>query len=205
MDSILELYKKIRAISQTGLSYSKNEYDLERYELIKDISYQLISLYANAPNRKIENIFLEDSNYQTPKVDIRSVVFKDNKLLLVQEKMDHCWSIPGGYADIGFSPSDVAVKEVKEEAGIDVKPIRVLAVFDKRCHNHPPDVMSIYKIFILCEMIEGTMKPGMETEDVNFFSRKEIPVNLSTPRVTLSQIYQMFNFLEDPNAPVLFD
>ncbi len=132
---------------------------------------------------KLVDVFASEKGYQTPKVDVRGVVFRGNKILLVRETIDGRWSVPGGWADVGLTPLEVARKEVFEEAGLEVKPVRLLAVLDKMCHSHPPDMYHIYKIFILCEEQGGTLQNGMETSETGFFGLDELPP-LSVPRIT---------------------
>jgi ADP-ribose pyrophosphatase YjhB (NUDIX family) len=132
------------------------------------------------------------------------VVFEDNKILLVREKVDNCWSLPGGWADVGYSPGEVAVKETREEAGLEVRAGRLLAVLDKKYHPHPPSPYHTYKIFILCEAIGGALQQGSETLDVRFFGREELPA-LSVERGTVSQLQLMFSYLDNPQKEPVFD
>lgn len=176
----LEWAKQIQSIAQAGLAYSKNVYDLERFEQLRQISVEIMTEYTHTEMEVIKNLFASETGYATPKVDVRAVVFRDNKILMVKETMNGDtglklaegeWSLPGGWADIGLSPSEVVVKEVREEAGFAVKPVRLLAVLDKKCHPHPPSPYHIYKIFIQCEIIGGFATEGMETSAVSFSLR----------------------------------
>ena len=153
---------------------------------------------------KIKNLFTNETGYQTPKVDVRGVVFKNNRLLMVKENMDDKWALPGGFCDIGLSPSENVVKEIKEESGYDVMPVKIIAVLDKNKHPHPPEAYHYYKIFILCEIIGGESSAGMETTQVEFFSENNLPP-LSTNRNTESQIKTLFEFLRDPDRETIFD
>jgi ADP-ribose pyrophosphatase YjhB (NUDIX family) len=200
----LETAKKLQALAQSGLAYCNNQYDIERYEELRDMSADIMSKYADIDITMVKDLFCNGTGYQTPKVDIRGVVFKDNKILMVREKLDGAWALPGGWADIGLTPTEVAVKEVKEEAGLEVLPIRLLAVFDKKCHPHPPSPYHIYKIFIMCEMVGGSLSAGLETSDARFFGIHELP-ELSVERNTQSQIKTMFEYLENPNKETLLD
>ena len=200
----LNLTKRIQAIAQAGITYTENPYDMERFEELRTISVDLMHLITDEKVEVIRNLFANQTGYQTPMVDIRAVVFRENKILLVKELVDGCWSLPGGWADVGYTASEVAVKEVKEEAGIEVRADRVLAVMDKKCHDHPPQPFYVYKIFILCEFVEGSIKTGIETLDVGFFARDAIPT-LSVDRGTPSQVDLMFDYLHDPGKPVYFD
>jgi ADP-ribose pyrophosphatase YjhB (NUDIX family) len=200
----LDWAKQLQSIAQVGLAYSKDVFDRERFEQIRQISMEMMSQQTGTEMEKINDLFANETGYATPKVDIRAVVFKDNKLLMVREKLDGDWSLPGGWADIGLTPSEVAVKEVKEESGFDVKAIKLLAVFDKKCHPHPPSPFHVYKMFIRCEIIGGLPMEGMETSAVEFFSENEMPP-LSVARNTKSQIEMAFKSLTDTEEPVYFD
>lgn len=202
--SWLTTAQRIQAIAQAGLTYGENQYDLERYEELRQLSASMLSDYTDTPFEKIIGLFDKEVGYQTPKVDVRGVIFKDGKLLMVREVVDGGWTVPGGWADVGYSPSEIAVKEVQEEAGIAVKPVRLLAVLDKKCHPHPPAPFYVYKLFILCEHLSGEPAIGMETTDVGYFGPNELPT-LSTERLTASQAALMFEFLHDPAKETVFD
>jgi ADP-ribose pyrophosphatase YjhB (NUDIX family) len=197
----LECSKKLEAIAKTGIFYSSNPYEKERFEQIASICNELISHYADLNPSKVEKFFNAENGYITPKVDIRSVVFKDNQILMVKEKSDGKWTIPGGWADIGYSPYEIAVKETFEEAGLIVEPLRVLAIMDKKCHPHPPSPFYSYKIFIQCKIKGGNLQAGIETLDANFFSENEFP-ELSDERLTLDQLKLIFERVTYPNIPV---
>ncbi|WP_174615297.1 NUDIX hydrolase [Virgibacillus ihumii] len=200
----LEWAKQLQSIAQAGLTYSKDVYDLERFELIRNMSVEILSQQTDMDKTVIKNLFANETGYATPKVDIRSVVFKDNKLLMVRENADGDWSLPGGWGDIGLTPSEVAINEVKEESGFDVKATKVIGVLDKKCHPHPPSPYHVYKIFIQCEIIGGQPKKGIETSAVEFFSENELPP-LSIARNTESQIQLAFKHLHNPQETVYFD
>jgi ADP-ribose pyrophosphatase YjhB (NUDIX family) len=196
--------QRIQSIAQAGLTYAQNDYDVERYQELRDISVSMMADLSGAEISLIQNLFASETGYQTPKVDIRGVVFQNGKILMVHEKIDGHWSLPGGWADIGYSPAEVVVKEVQEEAGLVVKPVRLLAAFDKKCHPHPPSPYYTYKLFILCEALSGNIQAGMETHGVGFFGRDELPP-LSVERNTASQIATMFEFLDNPQKAVMLD
>ncbi|MED3550244.1 NUDIX hydrolase [Cytobacillus praedii] len=200
----LDWAKQLQSIAQAGLTYSKDVYDLERFEQIRNISVEILSHQTESDRTKIRDLFANETGYATPKVDIRAVIFRDNKILMVKENTDDCWSLPGGWADIGLTPSEVAVKEVKEESGFNVKPIKLLGVLDKKCHPHPPSPYHVYKLFIRCEIIGGQPTKGIETSEVGFFSENELPT-LSIERNTKSQIEMIFRSLKNPEDPVYLD
>jgi ADP-ribose pyrophosphatase YjhB (NUDIX family) len=193
----LEWAKQLQSIAQAGLTYSKDIYDLERFQQIREISMEIISEYTDTDMIIIKDLFANETGYATPKVDIRAVVFQEDKILMVREKMDGNWSLPGGWADIGLTPTEVAVKETKEESGFLVKATNLLAVHDKKCHPHPPSPYHVYKLFIQCEIIGGQATEGTETSEVGFFSEDELPA-LSIERNTESQIKTVFRLRNTP-------
>jgi len=200
----LDWAKQLQSLAQAGLAYSKDIYDVERFELIRNISVEMLSQQTGMEMTVIKDLFASETGYATPKVDIRAVIFKDNKILMVKENSDGSWSLPGGWADIGLTPSEVAVKEVKEESGFDVKAVKLLAVMDMKCHPHPPSPFHIYKMFIQCEIIGGQPMKGVETSAVEFFVENKLPP-LSIARNTQTQIEMIFKHLYNPKEPVYFD
>lgn len=206
--NLLSIAKRLQSIAQAGIFYSEDKpFDRERYEEISDLSVQILSNLTDEPIEKISNLFTQERDgYQTPKVDIRAVVFNElGEILMVKEKVDGCWSLPGGWADVGYSPSEVAVKEVREETGLEVKTVRLLAVMDKKNHSHPPEGWYVYKIFILCEKIGGSiLSDTVETSDIQYFSLENLPP-LSEPRNVYSQIKLMFEYRDDDKKEVYFD
>ncbi|MGG0724018.1 NUDIX hydrolase N-terminal domain-containing protein [Bacillus mycoides] len=200
----IDWVKQIQSIAQAGLTYSKDVYDLERFQQLRDISIAMMSHYTKTDWEVVENLFASETGYQTPKVDIRAVIFQNEKLLFVKEKSDGKWALPGGWADIGYTPTEVAVKEVLEETGYKVDHFRLLAIFDKEKHQPSPSATHIYKIFIGCEIVGGEKKLSIETEDIDFFSENEIP-DLSIARNTEWQIKEMFAFMKDRNKEKILD
>ncbi|MEO1049670.1 MAG: NUDIX hydrolase [Bacteroidota bacterium] len=188
----LELTKQILAIAQSGLHYTESDYDIDRYEQLRQIGLEMMQHLSGAEIPVIEALFSNTAHYATPMVDVRAIIFKDDEILLIKEKTDSRWAPPGGWADVGYTPSEVAVKEVKEEAGLDVKAKRLLGVLDKRCYPHPPEPYYVYKIFIECEITGGVAKEGMETLDVGFFKIDSLP-ELSENRVLESQLVDIYN------------
>ncbi|MBN2613012.1 MAG: NUDIX hydrolase [Bacteroidales bacterium] len=201
---LLDISKQLLSIAQSGLTFSENKYDLDRYKQIKEIALKLMEQASGIPFEKLSDVFAAEKGYLTPKVDIRGVVFRDDKILMVQETIDGHWSLPGGWADVGFTPFEIAKKEVFEESGLIVHPDKLLAVLDKRSHAHPPDIFHIYKIFILCSETGGKMTIGLETSDVGFFSLDELPP-LSLNRITREQIELMFEYKNNPGKPAFCD
>jgi ADP-ribose pyrophosphatase YjhB (NUDIX family) len=203
----LAIAKRIQSVAQAGLFYSQSPYDQDRYQELSNISVQILSKLTDEPIEKIGALFTEERDgYQTPKVDVRAVVFNEKgEILMVKERVDDRWALPGGWADVGYTPSEVAVKEVQEETGLDVKTVRLLAIMDKKNHPHPEEAWYVYKIFILCKKIGGKISEDtMETSDIQYFAAENLPP-LSEPRNLTSQILMMFEYRDNPNKEVYFD
>jgi len=201
----LNLLKRLKAIADTGLLYSTNEYDKERYTELQEISFQLLQQISRQPIELLKEIFPTAKDYPTVKVDIRAFVLSpDQKVLLVKETTDGNWSLPGGWADIGFSAKEVAVKECKEETGLDVVPVRLLAVFDKKYHAHPPEPFYVYKMVIHCEAVSFESNSGFDIDDVQYFNIDELP-ELSEFRILKSQLELLYRIVTTPGNDVYFD
>lgn len=193
-NQLLLLAKQVQALAETGLHFSENDYDLDRYTNLEEVAIHMISLLTGISSETIQMATPEKNGYRTPKVDVRAVIFNEqDEILLVREKADSLWALPGGWCDVGFTPSEIAVKETKEEAGLEVEAGRLLAVFDKKCHDHPEDLFYAYKIFLECTAEKYEITTGMETLDAGFFAQNRLP-ELSTPRNTRGQVDKMFDF-----------
>ena len=193
-NELLNLAKRVQAVAENGLHYSESDWDQDRYKDLEDIASRMMALITDQPLETIRVVTKERNGYRTPKIDVRCVIFNDkDEILMVKERVDARWSLPGGWCDVGYSPVEVAEKEAFEEAGIRVKAGRLLAIFDKKRHDHPQDLYYIYKIFIECVAENFETSTGMETLDVGFFKQDELP-ELSTPRNTTGQIDTMFDF-----------
>jgi len=205
LPTILDYAKRLKAMSHLGLTYANNEYDAERYKELENISLEMMHMITGHPMEALSVYFQEKREYITPKVDVRAVIFNEQKeILLVKEKADGKWSLPGGWADIGLSPREIAVKECAEETGYIVRPHKLLAVLDKRCHPHPPQLDYVYKIFIHCEIVKAEYRAAFDILDVGFFAQNAIP-DLSEDRVLPSQIELMFEYLNDPEKEAVVD
>lgn len=182
-NEILGIARRIQSIAQAGLHYAENSFDRQRYGELRELSVQLAAQLSEAPAGKIRDIFTCETGFQTPKVDIRSVVLKDNKVLLVRERSDGRWALPGGFADINYSPGEVAVKEVMEETGLTATVSRILAITDTNRHNFPPLEYHYYKIVVLCDLKGGELRGSDETLEAGFFDFDSLP-ELSEKRNT---------------------
>ena len=191
-DTPLELIKRVKALAETGLLYAQNEYDTERYVELRKISFELLAEIMNTPLKDLHDFFLPAKDYPTPKVDVRGLVLNEAKeVLLVKESADQKWSLPGGWGEIGFSPSEVIEKEIKEETGLEAKALHLLAVYDKRFHPHPPQPFYVYKMVFYCKAVGGQITSGFDMEGVAYFRVQDLP-ELSEDRILQSQILQLY-------------
>lgn len=203
--SQLELIKRIKALSETGLVYSESAYDLERYAELKEISLLLMASVVDSPLKVLKDLFRPVIDYPTPKVDVRGLVLNNNnELLMARESIDGKWTIPGGWADVGYSPSEVVVKEIEEETGLKSETVRLLAIYDKRCHEHPPQPYYIYKLIFLCKILEGNLKAGFDMMETAYFSINDLP-ELSEDRILKSQLLHLYELANNDQMEVYFD
>ncbi len=200
----LDIAKKLQSIAQAGLEYSKDKYDLERFEEIRKVSIDIMECYTDIEREKIKNLFAGETGYQTPKIDIRAAVFHENKILMVKEKLDNRWSLPGGWADIDLSLKENLIKEAMEEAGEKIIPERILAVYDRNRNTNILFPHSVYKIFVQCKYLESKFVENIETEETGFFSVDQLP-ELSETRNTASQIKMCFRYKDKPFHEPYFD
>lgn len=201
----LEWAKRIRAISQSGLAYTQDVYDAERYEKLRQIAGEIISEHSKLDSQKLAELFSKNIGYATPKVDVRGAAFRGEMILMVKEREDGGWTLPGGWADVCESPSENVIKEIREESGFETCVLKLAAVYDRSKHSHKPLMIDhVYKFFFICEIIGGEAKKGSETDDVKFFGEDELP-ELSISRVTGGQIKRMFQHIRNLNMPTDFD
>jgi ADP-ribose pyrophosphatase YjhB (NUDIX family) len=200
----LEWARRLNALAQTGLAFAENPYDIERYTAIRTIAAEMIAHQAGLDAERVLSLLVSDAGYATPKVDVRGVVFRDGKLLLVQERSDGLWTLPGGWADVGDSPADAVVREIREESGFETRARKLLALLDRNRHGHPPHLNHIYKVFIQCQIVGGSPTTSHEIQGMGFFAEDEIP-DLSLTRNVPTQIARMFEHHRHPDLPADFD
>ncbi|MEQ8239314.1 MAG: NUDIX hydrolase N-terminal domain-containing protein [Cyclobacteriaceae bacterium] len=204
INEIINYLKRVEGMAKIGLSYTENPYDQERYEELKTSTHDLLAQLTNFTPTAIAENFEKLDAYPTPKVDVRGLIIKEGKVLLIQEKVDRCWSMPGGWCDIGYSPKENVEKEVFEESGYMVQAVRLLTVWDKKYHNHPPELAYVYKLNFLCDITGGSLKPGHEALNAEFFDINELP-ELSLPRNTKAQIQKLYQLSLNKDEQTNFD
>jgi ADP-ribose pyrophosphatase YjhB (NUDIX family) len=195
---------RLQAIAQTGLTYALNQYDVERYEAVREVAAEMMARSSAEEIAPIRDLFAHQAGYATPKVDLRGVVFRGERILLVKEREDGGWTLPGGWADVGEPPALGTVREVREESGYETRAVKLLAVYDRNLHGHPAIPFHAYKLFFSCELIGGAPAHSTETDGVGWFAEDDLPP-LSLSRVMPAQIHRFFEHHRNPQWPADFD
>lgn len=206
--SWLTLSREVQAIAQNGLTFSTNVYDVERYQRLRDVASALIAMRSAESPDDIRLIHAHESGYATPKIDVRAAVFDgDGRLLMVRETIDQGrWTLPGGWADVNLTTAENAVKEVREESGYDVAPVKLAALWDRARQGHQPEIFSCAKIFYLCRLLGGSASQvTSETCGIGWFTQDEIPKDLSSSRVLMTQVKRMFDHFHQPDLMTDFE
>lgn len=194
---------ELQSLAQAGLTYGKDVYDKERYERIREISAEMVANMSQMPLQKVKDLFCCESGYQTPKIDTRAAIFKNGKILLVHEN-NGTWSLPGGWCDVNVSVGENTVKEVREEAGLEVKADKIIAVQDRAKHNLPLYAYSVCKIFVQCSVIGGKFKENIETTEYKYFAKDELPL-LAEEKNNEEQIKMCFDAYYDENWKAILE
>ncbi len=203
-DKLVEFAIEIQSIAQAGLTYGNDKYDIERYMRLREISAEMMACKSDLSLEKVKGLFCNEVGYQTPKVDTRAAIFKDKKILLVHEN-NGTWSLPGGWCDVNQSVAENTIKEVYEEAGLNISVDTLIAVQDRNKHNMPIYAYGVVKIFFLCSVIDGEFAPNIETTESRYFSIDEIPNNLANEKVNIEQIKMCFDANEAKDWVTQFD
>lgn len=203
--NLLQWAQEIQALAQSGLAYTENPFDAGRYKALSRIAAEMMAAKTGADLEEVLPVFEAQSGYATPKLDVRGVVFRDDKILMVRELADGGkWTLPGGWVDVNTPPSKAVQKEVREEAGVIVKAVKVLAVYDRNLHGHPHYPFHTWKIFMLCDLLSEATPDPLETAEPSWFGERSLP-ELSINRVTAEEIQRMFEHHRHPDLPTDFD
>lgn len=196
--------REIQALSQSGIHYAKNDFDRQRYQRLSEISAEMIAAGSDLEYPLLSNLFNAQIGYATPRVDVRAAVFQADRLLMVRERTDGGWTLPGGWADVGDVPSEAAERETWEEAGFRVKARKLIGIYDAN-RSGPLEIFHAYKIIFLCDLIGGQAQPSIETSEVAFFALDDIPTCLSGERTRPRHILAAFAAYNDPERLAVFD
>jgi ADP-ribose pyrophosphatase YjhB (NUDIX family) len=198
--------REIQAIAQTGDHYALNDFQRARYSRLQEIAVEMVVANSDLDSDIVRKEFRSQVGYTTPKVDVRGAVILDDKLLLVREIIDNCWTMPGGWADVGESPRQSVEREVLEESGFSVRAVKIIGIYDANRFNEVPLTLShAYKIIFLCEILGGVISTSNETSEANFYGLEEIPENLSYSRTHKKHIEAAFRAYRDPFFIPVFD
>ena len=202
--AILEWARKVQAIAQNGLAFSRDPFDRARYHELEELTATILSTELEFPLADAQAFWEGEQGYATPKVDVRGGVFRGAEVLLVRERSDGRWTLPGGWVDVNDAPSAAVAREILEESGYHARPVKLAALVDKNRHPHPPGIHHIYKLFFLCELTGGSPTVSAETDAVGFFPVHSLP-ELSTGRVLGAQIERLYQHQLDRSLPTDFD
>jgi ADP-ribose pyrophosphatase YjhB (NUDIX family) len=204
--TLLDLSREIQAISKTGLSFSKDPYDLQRFEQLSEIAAELIANHSIHSKQFVDRVFSAESGYVTPKIDVRGAVFTDDKILMVREKATGAWTLPGGYVEINESLSQAVEREVLEESGFEVKAKKVAAIYDHRKHGYKAHLYHFYKIYVVCDLVGGTENTNIETTEARWLSKSDLNcLPLDPGRITKAHVLRMFDHFSEPTLLADFD
>jgi len=204
--SLLDLSREIQAISSTGLAFSKDPFDSQRFKQLTEIAAELIATHSVHSKEFINKVFSAESGYVTPKIDVRGAIFLDEKVLMVREKASSAWTLPGGYVDVNESLSQAVEREVLEESGLVVRAKKVAAIYDHRKHGYKVHLYHFYKIYLLCDLVAGTKKPNIETSEAGYFDKSDLDsLPLDPGRITKGHVLRMFDHHSQHALPADFD
>ena len=203
-DKIIQWASELQSLAQAGLYYGHDDFDRERYTRIREIAAEMVCERSGPPAEKVKELFCGEVGYQTPKVDTRAVIFREGKILLVRERSGR-WSIPGGWCDYNISPVENTVKEAREEAGLNVRVKRLIAVQDRAKHNTPEYIYGVVKIFYLCEAIDGEFSRNIETSESQYFGEDELPREFAVEKCSREQVMMCFEAYRCEDWEVRFD
>lgn len=204
MEKWLKWAIEIQSLSQIGLTYTKDVYDRERYQRLREISAEMLAKKTEVSIEKVKDLFCHETGYQTPKLDTRATIFRNNKILLVHEN-NGTWSLPGGWCDVLESVKSNTEKEVREETGLNVKAVKIISIQDRNKHNKPVYAYGVCKIFVLCEVINGKFVENIETTEIRYFSLQDLPHNLAEEKTNKEQIEMCFKAYLNENWQTQFD
>ena len=206
-DAVRRIGIRLAALAQDGLTFAADDYDRDRYQQLSPLATELLSALSGRPAEELAVELGRDSGYATPKIDVRGVIFDNSaRVLLMREKTDGRWSLPGGWADPGEAPSAAVTREVLEETGYHSSAVKLIACWDRELQDNPPPLpVHVYKLFFLCRRDGAVQRPAaLETLDVGWFGLDALPP-LSLGRVNPRQLERALAHHRDVSLPTEFD
>ncbi len=204
MATLLDQARRLLAVAQSGLHYTRSEFERERYEEIAQLAAEMLSNESSYTARQLRDAWIVEQGYSTPKLDVRGAMFRGDTVLLVRERSDGKWTVPGGFADVNETPSVSILKEIEQESGYTARVLKLAAVHDRNKHNYPQFMFHLWKLLFVCEITGGAARVSNETDGVEFFPVNELPP-LSTGRITAEQIHLLYRHHQQPALPTEFD
>jgi ADP-ribose pyrophosphatase YjhB (NUDIX family) len=204
MTTLLDQARRLLAVAQSGLHYTRSEFERERYEEIAQLAAEMLSNESPHTARQLRDAWIVEQGYSTPKLDVRGAIFRGDTVLLVRERSDGKWTVPGGFADVNETPSMSILKEIEQESGYSARVLKLAAVHDRNKHNYPQFMFHLWKLLFICEITGGARRFSNETDGVDFFSLNELPP-LSTGRITAAQIQLLYRHHRHNALPTEFD
>ena len=203
-DRRLDAARRLHALARTGLHYCTGEYDRQRYEEIERIAAELLADGDPAGEAQLAALWSRETGYVTPKVEVRGAVFRDERVLLVRERADGLWTLPGGWADVGESPSQSVTREIEQESGIRTRVVALAALLDRDRHAPVRGLFHTWKAFFLCEIVGGELRGSYETDAADFFELARLPA-MSLGRSTPAQVARLHAQWRQQPMPADFD
>lgn len=204
MTTLLDQARRLLAVAQSGLHYTRSEFERERYEEIAQLAAEMLRKESTYTAQQLRDVWVVEQGYSTPKLDVRGAIFRDDTVLLVRERSDGKWTVPGGFADVNEAPSTSILKEIEQESGYTARVLKLAAVHDRNLHNYPPFMFHLWKLLFVCEITGGEARLSNETDGVEFFPVNALPA-LSTGRITAEQIQLMYRHHCDATLATEFD
>jgi len=199
-ENLLNQIKQVKSLAEAGLVFNKENYDAERYEELRSLALEMMSIVSDKPVDQLKDFFVPETDYPTAKVDVRGLILNEqDQVLLVKEIVDNKWTLPGGWADVGLTPTENVLKEIEEETGFKAEVIRLLAVLDKRNYPHPPQTHYVYKLCFLCKIKEGSFDPNFDIGGVDWFDMNQLP-ELSSDRILEEQLHKLVAIAQENKA-----
>jgi ADP-ribose pyrophosphatase YjhB (NUDIX family) len=199
--------REIQALAQTGLAFSKDPYDLDRYAALRRLSVRILAEHSGVEALRIERLFDGETGYATPKLGVRgAVIDTSGRILMVREVVDdNRWTLPGGWADVNQTPAQSVVREVFEESGYRIRAVKLAAVWDRARQAQPTMAFSVVRMFFVCALEGGEPRTSLETSEVGWFAEQDVPADLSLRRTLPRHISRMFAHWRNPGLATEFD
>ena len=192
--------QRMIALTDTGLTFTKDPFDRERYEDLRSLLSEMLNQESDLDAEEVAEVLKPTSAYVTPLMDVRAWIVEDEKICLVRGQGENDWALPGGFGEVGYSPTENILKEIEEETGFEAKVERLLAVFDT--NRFQLQSKQYAKFIFECKLLDGQFQKNQEIADLQFFAIDQLP-NLSEKRITKEQIEILWQVYQDQREQYL--